>query len=165
MSEVTEIHEEKETLQVDIELPGHEARGSASALFERTKKELIERVGGRCYICNGTAEEIGSPLEAHHHPVERSMATGWDWPKFQKDCEAGLWGPYAAKFDWSTFNPKEDPYKFVDDMSCNGQLLCAKHHRGKDEGKHDLPYPIWIWQKYALEGYVMSSVETIHDFV
>ena len=47
---VTETHEEKLTLAVDVLLPGHEARGSASALFTRTKKALAERDGNRCWI-------------------------------------------------------------------------------------------------------------------
>ena len=49
-------------------------------------------------------------------------------------------------------------------MSVNGLLLCKKHHTGKDEGIHDLPHPLWIWQKYAPEGCKMSDVEVIHDF-
>jgi hypothetical protein len=164
VSAVTETHEEKLTLAVDVEIPGHAPRGSATPLFIRTKKILVERVGGRCFICNGTEAEIGAPLKAHHFPVERSLATAWDWPKFIADCRAGKWGVYAQAFHWEGFDPVSDPYKFVDDMRVNGLLLCAKHHRGADEGIHGLPHPLWIWQKYAPEGYEMSNVEIIHDF-
>ena len=163
MSTVNEVHEEKETLSVDVEIPGHALRVT-TPLFERTKKILIERVGGRCFICNGTAAEIGSPLQAHHYPVERSLATAWDWPRFIADCKSGRWGVYCQAFHWEGFDPISDPYQFVDDMSVNGLLLCEHHHIGKDEGIHDLPHPLWIWQKYAPEGYQVSDVEVIHDF-
>ena len=160
---MTTAHEEKETLSVEVDIPEHADRGAATPLFIRTKKILIERVGGHCFICNGTEVEAG-PLEAHHYPVERSLATAWDWARFIADCQAGKWGVYCQAFHWAGFNPATDPYAFVDDMSVNGLLLCERHHIGKDEGIHDLPHPLWIWQKYAPEGYKMSDVEVIHDF-
>ena len=119
MSPVTEVHEEKLTLAIDINTPGHAPRGSATPLFIRTKKILIERVGGRCFVCNGDAAQVG-PLQAHHYPIERSLATEWDWPKFIADCRAGMWGIYAQAFHWEGFDPVSDPYKFVDDMRVNG---------------------------------------------
>lgn len=160
MSNVTRTHEEKETLVVDVNLPGHEPRAT-TALFRHTKQKLIEREGGRCFICGGTAESTGHPLEAHHHPVERSLANMVDWPLFRSECEAGMWGAHAAAFDWSGFDPA-DPYTFVDDMTVNGLLLCKEHHTGRDEGIHDMPYPLWIAQKYGREGYQFSVIEIIH---
>jgi hypothetical protein len=41
---VEQTHEEKETLAVDVLLPGHEPR-KETALFERSLKLLIEREG------------------------------------------------------------------------------------------------------------------------
>ena len=160
---MTAAHEEKETLSVEVEIPEHADRGAATPLFIRTKKILMERVGGRCYVCNGTEAEVG-PLQAHHYPVERSLATAWDWSRFIADCQAGKWGVYCQAFHWAGLDPAKDPYQFVDDMSVNGLLLCQKHHIGKDEGIHMLPHPLWIWQKYAPEGYRMSDVEVVHDF-
>ena len=160
---MTAAHEEKETLSVEVEIPEHADRGAATPLFIRTKKILVERVGGRCFVCNGNEAEVG-PLQAHHYPVERSLATAWDWPRFIADCKAGKWGVYCQAFHWEGFNPTQDPYQFVDDMSVNGLLLCAKHHIGKDEGIHMLPHPLWIFQKYAAEGYKFSSLEIVHDF-
>jgi hypothetical protein len=155
-----QIHEEKETLSIAINIPGHEAR-TTTPLFRHSKQKLIERVGGRCWMCNRTAEESGHPLEAHHHPIERSLANMIDWDLFRLDCVAGLWGPYAAAFDWPNFNDT-DPYTFVDDMTVNGELLCKAHHTGLDEGKHDLPFPLWVAQKYGKEGYQFSAIEVIH---
>jgi len=162
MSDVTQVHEEKETLSVDVNIPGHAPRGAATPLFIRTKKILMERMGSRCFICNGAEAEAG-PLEAHHFPVERSLATAWDWEKFKADCIAGKWGVYLAAFHWAGFDPS-DPYTLVDDMSVNGLLLCKRHHTGTNEGIHDFPHPLWVWQKYAPEGYKLSDVEVIHDF-
>ncbi len=156
-------HEEKETLAVDVEIPDHAPRVTTE-LFERTKKILIERVGGRCFICNATEAEAGAPLEAHHYPVERSLATAWDWDRFMADCKAGKWGVYAQAFHWEGTPLTQDPYRFVDDMTVNGLLLCKKHHIGKDEGIHYLPHPLWIWQRYAPDGYEISAVEVAHEF-
>jgi hypothetical protein len=158
MEKVTEAHTEKETLSVAVNIPSHEER-KTTALFERTRKELIESGGGRCFICNATAEESGHPLEAHHHPIERSMAELIDWDRFKADAQAGVWGEKVRAFDWDNFT---DWTQFVDDMTVNGLLLCKAHHIGKDEGIHAMPFPLYIAQKYAKEGYQFSNVEVIH---
>ena len=163
---VTETHEEKETLAVDVLLPGHEARGSASSLFEHSKKALAARDGNRCWISGETPEEAG-PLEAHHFPIERSTAMGIDWALVRRDCEAGEFGltqgqrDAAKAFDWSTFDPA-DPYPFVDNMLVNGLLLAKRFHTAKDSGIHTMPHPLWVFQRYAREGYQFSASEVIH---
>jgi hypothetical protein len=186
MNDVTKVHEVRETLTVSVNVPGHEAR-ETTALFRRTRQQLIEREKGRCYVSGLTAAQLGHPLEAHHHPIERSMANMIDWERFATDCKAGHWGPYAQSFDWDTFfhgakvehvhvpamdgeeaytvtmKTPVDPYLFVDDMTVNGMLLGRDYHTGKNEGIHDMPYPLWIARKYGREGYVFSSVETIHN--
>jgi hypothetical protein len=161
MTDVTQVHEEKETLTVDVLLPGHEPR-KTTALFTRTRKQLIEREGGRCFVSGMTADELGAPLEAHHHPIERCFATIIDWKAFEADCKKGIWGPHAQAFDWDSFDGQQDPYKFVDDMTVNGVLLGKQFHTVKDSGIHMVPYPIWIAQKYAIEGYQFSPTEVIH---
>ncbi|MGS1116037.1 HNH endonuclease [Castellaniella sp. UC4442_H9] len=151
---VEQIHEERETLTVDVNIPGHDPR-KATALFERTRRLLIAREGGRCWVCGRTAEESGHPLEAHHHPIERSFAEMIDWSPgslIRRDFPA---------FDWAHFDPT-DPYSFVDDMTVNGRLLCKDHHIGRDEGIHALPYPIWLAQRYGKAGYKFSDIEIIH---
>jgi hypothetical protein len=158
---VENTHEIKDTLAADYFVPGHEER-KTTALFERSKKLLIEREGGRCFVTNMTAEELGAPLQAHHFPVERCFATAWDWLRFEADCKKGLWGPHAQAFDWANFDPVNDPYKFVDDMTVNGMLLGLGPHIGKDQGIHRLPFPVWLFTKYAVEGYQFSPTEVIH---
>jgi len=156
---VEQTHVERETLTVEVNIPGHAPRTETN-LFERTRKALIAREGG-CWIC-GAKDSKESPLQSHHYPVERSLATAWDWPRFIRDCKAGMWGPHAQAFDWDTFDPVSDPYKFVDDQTVNGLLLCEAHHIGKDQGIHTMPHPLWVWQRYAPEGYRLSDVEIVH---
>lgn len=151
---VTEVHEERETLTVDILIPGHDPRVT-TPLFKKSRAHLIEREGGRCNVCGCTAEETGHPLEAHHYPIERSMAEMIDWSpgsQIRKDFQ---------NFGWGSFD-ESNPYTFVDDMNVNGLLLCKAHHTGKDEGIHDMPHPLWVAQKYGKEGYKFSNVEIIH---
>lgn len=163
---VNEIHEEKETLAVSVNIPGHEARAT-TAIFRRTRQQLIARDGGRCYISGMTAEESGHPLEAHHYPIERSLANMIDWERVKADALSGELGltnaqrTAAAAFDWDSFD-LADPYTFVDNMLVNGVLLAKQFHIGKDEGIHAMPHPLWIAQRYGMDGYRFSEVEVIH---
>jgi hypothetical protein len=151
---VDQIHEMKEMLTVDVNIPGHAPR-TTTALFRKSRLHLLERDGGVCWVCGCTADETGHPLEAHHYPIERSFAEMVDWAEgsqIRKDF---------PKFGWGSFD-EADPYSFVDDMNVNGRLLCKAHHVGKDEGVHELPEPVWLAQRYGKEGYVFSDVEIIH---
>lgn len=157
---VEQVHEEKETLVVDVLLPGHEARVTTT-LFTRSKRALMLRDGARCAVCQRTSTEAG-PLESHHHPIERSLANMIDWQRFAADCKVGRWGAHAQAFDWANFDGNKDPYQFVDDQTVNGLLLCADHHRGKDAGIHYLPYPFVMGLMYGKEGYQFTPTEVIH---
>ena len=150
---VAQVHEERETLTVDVEIPGHDPR-KATSLFEHTRKILIDR-DPHCWVCGRTAEESGHPLEAHHHPIERSFAEMIDW------SPGSLIRHDFPAFDWAHFD-ESDPYSFVDDMTVNGLLLCKDHHIGRDEGIHALPHPIWVAQRYGKAGYQFSKIEIIH---
>ena len=148
---VNETHEEKETLAVDVNLPGHEAR-KASALFERTRKQLLAKTD-RCWVCGRTAEESGHPLEAHHMGVEYSfMDAPIDWKKVAQDFPT---------FDWSNFDPAK-PGEFVDNMLAQGLILCKEHHTHPETGIHTLPWPIFVMQRYLKEGYKFNDLEVIH---
>ena len=192
---MTDAHVEKETLTVAVNIPQHDDRGGATPTFVKSRLVLIAREGGRCYICGRTAEQSGHPLEGHHHPVERCFAEEIDWEMFRDDCKMGMWGPHAQAFDWNNFfdgaipvtvtvtypadlidgnketteiytylHPK-DIYLFVDDMTVNGELVCRDHHTVADEGKHTIPFPIWIAQRYARKGVRFSDREVIHRAV
>lgn len=160
-SNMVAAHDEKETLVVDVDIPEHDPRVT-TPLFTRTRLELIVKMdGGRCWICNRTAEESGGPLEAHHYPVERSLGAAIDWALFAKIAQTGKLGEGPRTFDWSTFDPARW-FTFVDDMMHNGLLICKDHHIGKNEGIHWLPHPLWIAQMFIREGYVYSKEEIIH---
>lgn len=181
---VTDTHEEKNTFQVDVFIPGHEAR-TTTALFRKSRLHLIERDGGRCWVCGRNAEQSGHPIEAHHYPIERSFAEMIDWSPgslIRREFPNFGWGSFDVGAKWVDVpailaDPNDrhddgvparkgyvaaDPYKFVDDMMTNGRLLCKAHHIGKDQGVHALPEPVWLAQRYGKEGYQFSEVEIIH---
>ena len=179
--DVEQTHEQKETLSEDVFEPGHDPR-TVTATFRKTKKELEELGEDRCFICNATASEAGLPLEAHHVIIERCFTNGTDWRRVQAVLggatpeELALlasskqpilrWLHRIMSFDWASFNPdsEEAAYAFVDNMLANGLMLCKKHHTGKDEGIHDLSFPIFLFQKFAKPGYKFSPDEVIHYF-
>ena len=156
---MTDAHEEKETLTVDVLIPAHADR-TTTPLFTHTRMKLLE-VQPRCYIC-GAKEH----LEAHHYPIERCMAEMIDWEKVKTDAQSGNLGAThvqrtnAQSFDFNGI--EANPYRFVDDMNVNGLVVCKTHHIGKDEGVHAMPHPLWIAQKYGKEGYKFSNVEVLH---
>lgn len=159
-------HEEKETLHVDVELPGH-AKRETTALFTKTKRFLmtaggplgfnVKREKGRCWICGKTEQELGQPLEAHHFGIERCyLDAKIRWNVVQQDFPL---------FDWKSFNP-ENPVEFVDNMASQGLLLCKQHHTGEGTGIHMLPFPLWVIQRYLADGDRFSPTEVIsHDSV
>lgn len=153
-------------IKFSINFPPNEERKD-TPLFTRTKKLLAKAVSNRCYICGRNAKESKAPLEAHHHPIMRAFMPIVDWVLFAKEAKEGIWGARIASFDWAKFDPL-NPVTFVDDMRYNGMLLCVDHHRTQNQGIHNLPYPLFIAQKYAKEGYVFSGNEVIvrgHDAV
>ena len=158
------LHEEKKTLVIDVNLPGHDARTTTS-LFLRTSKELSEREGGRCFVCSRTEEECGSPLEHHHWLIERCLTDGVDWGFFREyvfRLERLL--KYAADYV-REHETLENVMDFVDDQTVNGMLLCREHHTadGKDIpcGIHTLEYVLWQFQCYGKEGFQFTKTETI----
>lgn len=158
---MTDAHEEKETLTVDVDIPAHDKRVT-TAIFTKTKRFLV-KVGGllgftvkrpvaRCWICQRTEQEAG-PLEAHHFGIERCfIGAKIRWDLVKEDFPL---------FDWEHFDPSK-PEVFVDDMAAQGILLCKEHHTGKDTGIHDLPFSLWLIQRYLVDGSRFSPTEVIH---
>lgn len=156
MSGVEEVHEEKETLSVDVEIPGHAPRGAATPLFERTRKEYMDKMGGRCWICGADEAESGEPLQLHHKIIERCFAEDdIDWDKVKED---------VPDFPWATFDTS-DPYSFVDNCNYNGIVLCRKHHTEKDSGVHMLPNSLWVMQRYLKDKARFSPTEVIVHYL
>jgi hypothetical protein len=158
---VEQTHEEKETLSVDVDLPGHDPRVT-TAMFRKTKRMLMKvanamgfdfkRPAGRCWICDKTESDLGQPLEAHHFGIERAYIDA-----------AIRWNVVAQDFpifDWKNFNPA-NPADFIDNMVAQGVLLCKEHHTGKDTGVHTLPFSLWIMQRYLADGTRFNPNEVI----
>jgi hypothetical protein len=165
---MTAAHVERETLQIDANIPAHDARVT-TPIFARTRALLIAREGGRCHICGQTAEETGHPLEAHHHPIERCFAAEIDFALVYAAVRSGnILVPerqLAAMraFDWTLLLAAPSRWvEFVDDMTVNGLLICKDHHTAVDDGIHTIPAPIWYAQRFAKEGTKFNSREVIH---
>ncbi len=169
MSDVTATHEEKETLTIDVNLPGHDARVT-TPLFTRTRHALIAREGDRCFVCGRTPAESGHPNEAHHVWIERCLAEGVDWSYFREKVFA-LESMITGAADYCRANPMiDDIMSFVDDQTVNGLLLCKEHHTsdGKDIpcGIHTMPFPLWFFQAYGKDGFQFTKTEIIeHEVV
>lgn len=98
----------------------------------------------------GSLRRLRHRQRYRHRPHPNGRGRQSERPYGQQ--KAGALGPHAAAFNCDAFDPA-DPYTFVDDMTVNGLLLGKAHHTGKDVGIHDMPFPLWIAQKYAREGY------------
>jgi hypothetical protein len=161
---VEEIHQEIVGGRIAVNIPGHADRVT-TPLFVHTRKQLIEREGGRCFICNRTEEESGFPLESHHWIIERCLSEVADWTYAREaifKLEAYI--KYAA--DFARSNPTlPDIMTFVDDQTANGLLLCKEHHTvdGKDVpcGIHELPFPQWLFQRVCQDGFQFTASEKI----
>lgn len=51
---------------------------------------------------------------------------------------------------------------FAAGWAINGWRLGEQHHTGKDAGIYDMPFPLWIAQRYAIDGYQFTPNEVIH---
>jgi hypothetical protein len=153
ISKVAGTHEQKTTIVIDVNLPDHEERTTTSK-FLHTKKELLVKVGSKCWICGKTEEESGYPLEAHHWVIEWAFANAVDWNIVKAD--------FPDFPDWDELFSTQNYSLFVDNMLWNGKILCKQHHVGLNAGIHYTTYPNWVIQRYLKEGYQYSTTETIH---
>lgn len=159
------VHEQRETLTIDIFIPNHEIR-KESPVFNHTR-DILLKATPTCFICGRTGEQAGQPLEAHHSYIEWSYANAVDWAIVKDLCNKGEWGftqrqrDEAKNFDWSKFE-EANPYSFVDNMLVNGLILCKDHHTGKDEGIHMMDHPRWISQRFLKQGFDFSPTEVIN---
>lgn len=136
-------HEQTTTLHIDIFYPDHAVR-TESALFRKTKHQLVAVLDTPCYVC-GTKEH----REVHHWHAEWADSEGIDWDKMRTLHPA---------FDWSTF---KEPSDFID-SEYNMKILCAKHHRGINHGIHMVPLPMWEMQRIQKADFVFSPDEEKH---
>lgn len=127
---ITPEHNQVRTLKELAHYEAHPERRESDE-FRRIKEQL-KREHRSCFIDNGYCE---GQLEVHHAIVELSAAEGVDWQRVKKDY------------------PNIDHADDIDQM----MVLCAKHHRGRYTGVHNITYNIWLLQRYM-------TAEALEDF-
>jgi hypothetical protein len=138
-SGTVQAHAQTRQLTETIYYPDHVQRPSQeSAEFEQNKKEMIAS-GDACWICGGTAESTGQPLEGHHYNFEWALANSIDINKVKKN-----------------FPDATDVPTFLDSKE-NLMILCAKHHRSNKYGIHMVTMPAWIAPRNQLDGWDLVS--------
>jgi hypothetical protein len=147
-------HSMEETEHFKVNYPNHVKRTSSHE-YEQTHKYLCKQLNLGCFICGKNhPEEI---TETHHYFCEYADMNGYDWISFGKwATETELRNPqtgheFAGEFDWEKV--QENPTLFVDSIY-NMVVLCEKHHRDTATGIHHVPYPLWLSQKFAKDGFV-----------
>lgn len=150
MSIKNEEHLLKETLEVTEIVPGHGER--ESEIFNKSRHQIIKVEKRPCYFC-GAVDTHEAPLEAHHSPIEFSLANDVDFgpdAQIRKDFPA---------FDWKNFDLKGgDPFLFVDSVF-NLVPVCRPCHTGKNRGIHAKPYPFVIIRRYVKKGVALTPEE------
>jgi hypothetical protein len=161
MPDVTQTHEEKETLVIDANLPGHDERVTTPT-FIQSKAKLMELEGGRSFVTGKTEDESGGPHEAHHFWIERCLANAVDWKEFCEYIER-MNTLIQRTLSFCRTNPElSDIMLFVDDMTVNGMLIEKRLHTGKGEGIHQMPFPLWQCWVYGKEGFEFVGTDSIY---
>lgn len=148
--EVNQVHEDKDTLSVAVNIPGHDPRVETPEYRRGRAEELLR--DPTCVVC-GSSED----LETHHCFVERCMTNMVD-----KDQLVGMLQWLNKSTEKAIEALKTMSVEEFVDSSANLMTLCHPHHLGKNEGIHTMDFPRWSAQWYGKEGYVYSYVETIH---
>ena len=131
---IVQAHPQTRQLTETIYYPTHPTRGAESPEFEANKRAMIAS-GENCWICGGTAESTGAPLEGHHFNFEFSLANSIDIKKIQK------YFPDATNIP-----------TFMDSKE-NLLILCAKCHRSNKYGIHMVSHPAWVAPRTQLDGW------------
>jgi len=129
-----QAHAQTRELKETIFYPEHIKRGPESSEFEQNKREMIAS-GEACWICGGTAESTGQPLEGHHLNVEWALINSISLAKVQKY--------FPDVTDLSTFLDSKE----------NLMILCDKHHRSNLHGIHMVTMPAWVAPRIQEDGW------------
>jgi hypothetical protein len=142
----TPVHEQVETLRVDVEYPEHVQR-TESAEFAANKHRLINRMGLPCWnpSCGGTDK-----LEVHHYIIEWSEWDNADPAKVLKIMHRFDAYGFAADGVKQGDPPPTSP----DDLR-NLVVLCETCHRGACQGIHQVPLPFWFANAVRKDGSVV----------
>lgn len=170
----------RRTLAELVEYPPHPPR-TASALYERTHRQLVVIEDRPCAVCGVRHSTLGDPaanpcgakaLETHHDLIEWAGATEIDWDKLAADHPglpslAALAQAYHAHLAANgTFSGTLDPAIVTQFVDSDEQMLvlCDVHHRAAGQGIHMITGPVWELQHYAAPGWnfdgPMAATET-----
>lgn len=146
MGEDVAAHETRHTFTEIEEYPDHEPR-TASAAFERNRRQLIEVEKRGCFVC----DMLGllppdKPYEAHHFLCEWSEWGNVDAAKMQRLFDAGF-----VDFYGHSARLKGQLVESPDDIR-NLLILCPLHHRASGTGIHATTAPMWCSQAVARDG-------------
>jgi len=146
------FHTRKITCHYTVQYPEHDKRVS-STIYKKTHDELCNNKKLPCFIC-GKHQNRDSPLETHHFYCEKAAQNAIDWQKFgefAKKCHNIQTGENIGEhFDWKEV--EKNPDIFVD-SPYNMIVLCKEHHISGNKGIHHVPFPDWILQKFAKNGF------------
>lgn len=142
------------SMHYTVHYPKHDDRKN-SAIYNKTHRALRDTP---CFICGKTNKLDDIHVETHHFFVEKAMENAVDWKKFAefaKTCHHFQTGELIGdKFDWDVV--AENPDLFVD-SPFNMIVLCKEHHTSR-VGIHHVPFPEWIAQKFAKNGFTVLSL-------
>lgn len=142
---MTDAHEVKETITIDVVYPAH-AQRSESPEFAANKRTLVTKLDTPCFSCKSKDKR-----EVHHFVIEWAE---WDNADPDKVLERmhhfDIYG-YAAQLG-------DKPVASPDDIR-NLMVLCEQCHRAAGTGIHLVPFPNWISQAVAKDGVVVLRKE------
>lgn len=150
-------HSQKMTHKYVINYPNHEPRKD-SPLYRKTHIQLCKTQDLPCWICNKNQSKDQIMTETHHFFIEKAAENAIDWHKFSHKAQH-LYNPQTGQhigpaFDWDQV--AKNPTIFVDSCA-NMIVLCVDHHRGSGTGIHQAPFPDWILQAFAKDGFTFLS--------
>jgi hypothetical protein len=150
MATLMHVHQTREPISTIELTPPHDPRTETEE-YKRARSFLINRKNAPCHICGVTKRTLknaarnpcgATQMEAHHYPIERSLATACDPVKVHAD--------YPQVYDLASL------MAFVDSPA-NLICLCDVHHRSVAAGIHHLLPQDWIIQRYLRAGYVVAA--------
>jgi hypothetical protein len=143
----------KESNSHVVHYPDHPPRED-TALYRRTHHELCLVKDLPCFGCGRTRAEHKVLTETHHFFCEKAAEKAVDWIKFGAKAEnlyniqTGV--HIGSSFDWDAVQKNSD--LFVD-STANMVVLCPDCHRSSTKGIHHVPFPEWVLQAYAMDGF------------
>jgi len=146
------------SLNIDENVPEHEPRDEYNDDFYQQERQAVIEAASGCYVCGRTEDDLGQGdgygqyLETHHWGVEWSLWNAVDTDKIQELFDSCSFDPYGfcKEMKGSSVNHPGDRRNLL--------VLCPRHHRyspdpGKGGGIHNVPMPLWIFQKIKKGSY------------